>query len=153
METDRCAEMLDRRFGPFRQPSSGVRNQQHRRNPLGNTAYGLPSDDVSVLTKGNSQAQELRLHRPLTNMCSKNFNFTPWRTLIVVLALALAVRADEPPREYKVKAAFIYNFAQFVDWPVSAFNSSDAPFVVAVVGKDPFNGLLEEVVAGKRGGG
>jgi YfiR/HmsC-like len=86
-------------------------------------------------------------------MCSKNFIFTLWGTLIVVLTLALSVRADEPAREYKVKAAFIYNFAQFVDWPTSAFESADAPFVVAVVGKDPFNGLLEEVVAGKRVGG
>src|SRR5277367_3702098 len=85
-------------------------------------------------------------------MCSKNFKMF-WRTVLLVVMFAAPLRADEPAREYKVKAAFIYNFAQFVDWPDSAFNNADAPFVVAVVGKDPFEGILEEMVAGKRVGG
>jgi hypothetical protein len=70
-------------------------------------------------------------------------------TLAVALVIALTAGADDSSKEYKVKAAFIYNFAQFVDWPDSAFVSSDAPFVVVIVGKDPFNGLLDRAVGGK----
>jgi len=70
----------------------------------------------------------------------------------VVSTIALPAQADEGAGEYKVKAAFIYNFARFVDWPDTAFSSADAPFVVAVVGKDPFEGILEQLVAGKQVG-
>jgi hypothetical protein len=70
-------------------------------------------------------------------------------TLAVALVIAWLAGADDSSKEYKVKAAFIYNFAQFVDWPETAFATPDAPFVVAVVGKDPFNGLLDRAVGGK----
>jgi len=67
-----------------------------------------------------------------------------------MLTIAFSARADDDSRrEYKVKAAYIYNFAQFVEWPDSAFASPDAPFVVVVVGKNPFEDLLELAVGGK----
>jgi hypothetical protein len=72
--------------------------------------------------------------------------------MTAMLALALPCGADEPSQEYKVKAAFIYNFARFVEWPSESFASADAPFVIAVVGTDPFNGALEQAVAGKKVG-
>src|ERR1700722_644095 len=85
-------------------------------------------------------------------MRGKTFRLTLSLAIAVVFTTAQSGRADESAGEYKVKAAFIYNFAQFVDWPDTAFTSADAPFVVAVVGKDPFDGILEQVVAGKRVG-
>jgi preprotein translocase subunit Sec61beta len=69
--------------------------------------------------------------------------------IIAVLTAALPCRADAPTREYQVKAAFIYNFTAFVQWPDSAFVSKDSPFVIATVGSDPFNGALEQALAGK----
>ena len=74
-----------------------------------------------------------------------------WKLVIVLAALILALpcRADAPTREYLVKAAFLYNFTQFVQWPDSAFASKDAPFVVATFGDDPFNGALEQAMSGK----
>jgi hypothetical protein len=48
--------------------------------------------------------------------------------------------------EYQVKAAFLYNFARFVDWPA---DSPDSPFVIGIVGDDPFRGALESAVKGK----
>ncbi|HEV8607607.1 MAG TPA: YfiR family protein [Tepidisphaeraceae bacterium] len=65
-----------------------------------------------------------------------------------------------PPRawaeeagEYQIKAAFIYNFVQFTDWPASAFSSQDEPILLAVVGPDPFHGGLERAVKDKLIGG
>jgi hypothetical protein len=53
-------------------------------------------------------------------------------------------------KEYKVKAAFIYNFVQFVEWPPGGV--ADAPMVIGILGEDPFRGALEEVVEGKSAG-
>lgn len=70
------------------------------------------------------------------------------------LAMALfaigATSAYAGPSEYQVKAVFLFNFAQFVDWPAEAFPSPDAPFVIGVLGQDPFGSQLDEVVRGER---
>jgi hypothetical protein len=69
--------------------------------------------------------------------------------LLTQLALWRPVLADEPSREYQVKAAFIFNFTQFVQWPEKAFGGSGDVFTVAIVGDDPFDGALERAVVGK----
>jgi hypothetical protein len=61
-------------------------------------------------------------------------------------------RADGPSRQSQLKAAFIYNFTQFVEWPPDAFAGDDSPFVVAVVGDDPLQGALEAAMADKTAG-
>jgi len=54
--------------------------------------------------------------------------------------------ADE---EYRVKAAFIFHFAQLVDWPAEKATGTDNSLVLCTLGEDPFQGLLEGTVAGK----
>ena len=51
--------------------------------------------------------------------------------------------------ERDVKAVFLFNFVQFVDWPSTAFSSPDAPLVIGVLGDDPFGPLLDQVVEGE----
>jgi hypothetical protein len=53
------------------------------------------------------------------------------------------------PSEYEVKAAFLYNFVKFVEWP-STPGEQKGPLLLCVLGKDPFEGALEETAAGKR---
>lgn len=48
--------------------------------------------------------------------------------------------------EYHVKAAFLYNFLKFVEWPASTFGNPESPFVLCVLGHDPFEGALEETI-------
>ncbi len=50
-----------------------------------------------------------------------------------------------PPTEYQVKAAFLYNFAKFVEWPDRAFSGSTAPLNICVVGKNPFNEYFDDI--------
>ena len=69
--------------------------------------------------------------------------------IIATLVVALPCAADEPSQEYKVKAAFLYNFARFVEWPSEAFASADAPFVIAVVGTDPSTDMAVIRIAAK----
>lgn len=49
-----------------------------------------------------------------------------------------------------VEAAFIYNFAKFVEWPSQAFDGSDAPLVIGIIGEDPFGPVMEQIVQGKQ---
>jgi hypothetical protein len=53
---------------------------------------------------------------------------------------------NKPALEYQVKAAFLYNFTRFISWPSSAFNSPTAPFVIGIVGNDPFGSYLEDII-------
>jgi hypothetical protein len=67
--------------------------------------------------------------------------------LLMLLLAAMACRAG--PSEYEVKAVFLFNFAQFVEWPDGAFPGPDTPFVIGVLGKDPFGSKLDTVVHGE----
>ncbi len=56
------------------------------------------------------------------------------------------VRAKEDlTGEYLVKAAFIYNFAKFVEWPDEAFQNSEDPIVLCILGKNPFDKATETI--------
>ena len=67
--------------------------------------------------------------------------------LLLAAPPARAAVATPAPDEYAVKAAFLYHFAHLVDWPVAL--APGEPFVVAVVGPDPFGRTLDEVLTGK----
>lgn len=70
--------------------------------------------------------------------------------LILFLALFPSRSLAAPPaKEYDVKAVFLFNFAQFVEWPDSAFANKHSPLVLGVLGDDPFGASLDEAVRGK----
>jgi len=50
---------------------------------------------------------------------------------------------------HEVKAAFLFNFAKFIDWPPSSFASPTTPFTVCVLGQDPFGNILDYTLQGK----
>lgn len=52
--------------------------------------------------------------------------------------------------EYQVKALFIFNFVQFVEWPASAFADATTPIRIGILGEDPFGGALEPLVRGEK---
>jgi hypothetical protein len=52
--------------------------------------------------------------------------------------------------EYNVKAAFLYSFGRYVEWPADAFSDAGGAFVIGVLGSDPFGGALERIAATKK---
>ena len=77
------------------------------------------------------------------------------KVLVLLLFLALTssmlstqVRAQTPD-EYKVKAAFLFNFVKFVEWPAEAFSDNRAPVVIGVVGADPFGSKIDQMFNGR----
>jgi len=70
--------------------------------------------------------------------------------LFIALGTCLSAGPPEPQvDEYQVKAAFLYNFAKFVQWPPDAFPSPNEPIAICILGQDPFGGSLEVTVAGR----
>lgn len=74
--------------------------------------------------------------------------------MLLSCAIAMGSLSDlqpqtPPPGEYEVKAAFLYNFAKFVEWPSTAFPGPDSPMIIGVLGEDPFGKELDLTVAGK----
>ena len=60
------------------------------------------------------------------------------------------IEAEAPiADEYPVKAAFLFNFAKFVEWPPDAFKSPEDPIGICVLGQNPFGSALEDVVRNK----
>lgn len=71
--------------------------------------------------------------------------------LLYLFMMPDAAKADTAP-EYQVKAAFLYNFIRFIDWPPDAFSSPEAPFVIGILGNDPFGRYIDEIVKGEKAG-
>jgi hypothetical protein len=69
---------------------------------------------------------------------------------VLFLSLSKDLSAqDLPAREYQIKAVFLYNFTQFVQWPESAFSETASPLVIGILGEDPFGSYLDETVKGE----
>jgi len=69
----------------------------------------------------------------------------------IVICLVAAFFATElhaessTPQEYKVKAAFIYNFAKFIEWPEKSFAKDYNAFELCIIGKDPFGDAIKTI--------
>jgi hypothetical protein len=87
------------------------------------------------------------LHRPRRKWAISR---TAWFTLIVILGTRPTAGCSELAfDEYQVKAAFLYNFAKFVQWPAEAFQTANEPIVICILGQDPFGRSLEDIVIGR----
>lgn len=75
---------------------------------------------------------------------------------VCFIMLVLPLTANRPmpqqtlsPQEYEIRAVFLFNFTQFVEWPSVAFPKTNSPLIIGVLGQDPFGHLLEETVLGE----
>ena len=73
--------------------------------------------------------------------------------IFVLLAAALFVASTVPQawaesmksREYQIKAAFLYNFIKFVDWPEEKVADGNTPITIGIIGEDPFGNAFEPI--------
>jgi hypothetical protein len=69
---------------------------------------------------------------------------------LLSFASAMVARGQTPsPSEYQLKAAFLLNFAKFIDWPPSSFATPQSPFAICILGADPFGRAMDDVLQGK----
>ncbi len=78
---------------------------------------------------------------------------SPWRLLSVLGAVMLLLGSTRAQAtmagEYQVKAAFLYNFAKFVEWPPSSFSNASEALRICVFGRDPFGEELRNITSEK----
>lgn len=76
------------------------------------------------------------------------------RTLIMVLFVTwfglLAAPAAATAPEYSIKAAYLYKFASFIEWPEGIFSRADSPLVIGVIGDDEMSDELGRIVVGQQ---
>lgn len=72
-----------------------------------------------------------------------------WLIVLLAAALPAAAQDESRPTEAQIKAAFLYKFGGFVEWPPRAFPAPDSPFTIGVIGANAVAGELEKLVAGR----
>jgi YfiR/HmsC-like len=76
----------------------------------------------------------------------------PLLPIFIIWLAALTVPRvgySQAVNEFEMKAVFIYNFTQFIQWPEKSFDESQKEFVIGVLGENVFGRYLEEAVAGE----
>jgi hypothetical protein len=80
---------------------------------------------------------------------SRQKRYQLWRLALVIAALISFITnglAQVKPSEYELKAAFLFNFAKFVEWPPDAFANTNAPIIIGVLGENVFGNSLEKII-------
>ena len=68
---------------------------------------------------------------------------------IAILGAAAVAGAIGQIDEYQVKAAFLFNFVKFVEWPAKSFPKPSDPIVICILGQNPFDDQLSAAIQGK----
>ncbi len=79
-------------------------------------------------------------------MKSKTCKILVLTVVLLISAVAASVQTQfsaGQPQEYQVKAAFLFNFIRFVDWPNERKNDSNEPIFMGIIGNDPFGDAFE----------
>jgi PAS domain S-box-containing protein len=82
------------------------------------------------------------------------FRPTIWLIVLLVVLMSaipapLAWGQSDGTSGYKVKTAFLFNFAKFIEWPASSFATPQSPFTICVLRQDPFGSTLTDTLQGK----
>ena len=70
-------------------------------------------------------------------------------SLIWLLVVSASDAQQSLPTEFDIKAAMIFNFAKFVQWPPAAFAGPDSPIILGILGETPLGEALDRAVQGK----
>jgi hypothetical protein len=103
-----------------------------------------------AIIRGNSMAL-FTAQAPTSKACKISL-FVRVGLILAMLAWINPVYAAPvgPSREFHVKAVFLYNFAQFVEWPAGSFETPESPLVIGILGLDPFGETLDQMVHGEK---
>ena len=91
------------------------------------------------------------IHSRTRALRPRDLFFLALLTMLIPICLINAQerQAQESLSEYQVKAAYLFNFLKFVEYPSESFADPLAPIVIGVIGDDPFGSALPQVVIGK----
>lgn len=83
-------------------------------------------------------------HRTLTHIGFKSQIL--FMGLFFLLSFSPTKVSADAFNEYQVKAVFLYNLTNFVTWPQDAFQSKESPFIIGILGENPFGEILQKIL-------
>jgi hypothetical protein len=89
-----------------------------------------------------------RLSAPQIRVVSRLLRLLVWGWSLGT-GVVLSAETDAG-REHQVKAAFLYNFTKFVQWPAERFGDATSPIIIGVLGDRPMRTELEKIVQGRK---
>jgi hypothetical protein len=109
---------------------------------------------MSIRSSCDAESRDPTLRAPAAHRLTNTRALRYVASLMILLCLLLATArersgAQSTDEEYRVKAAFIFHFAQLVDWPPETLTGAANSLFLCTIGDDPFQGTLESTVAGK----
>jgi hypothetical protein len=81
-------------------------------------------------------------------MTGRHIRATALGTAFTLFVASCLYAQHAGPTEYQVKAAYLYNFGKFIEWPAKV-SANDDLFSICVLGEDPFGATLDKTIAGE----
>jgi len=111
--------------------------------------HGIDSGLARRLRQNRMDPLESPLHRLQLPFALRSAGWFLFALAAGALFCSIAAAQSDQAREYDVKAAFLFNFTKFVEWPEGSFSDPAAPIVIGIIGDDPFGDSLMRIVAGQ----
>lgn len=70
--------------------------------------------------------------------------------LMIAFSISSSYAQTSSTPEYQLKAVFLFNFTQFVEWAPTSFATDQSPLIIGIVGEDPFGTYLSDVISGEK---
>lgn len=118
----------------------------------------IHSDCVHELAEGRTRARGTFGSPPsrrgrLSNLGVSGLAFAAVVAWVFTSGGSVPLARAQAPSEYEIKAAFLYNFAKFVEWPSDPSSNARDPIVVCIAGNDPFGEILDQTILYKTANG
>lgn len=115
----------------------------------------MTSPDVISLESAKSASSRLARPRPQEARKERGRLVVRWIAAATILSLLLSGATAQVRRadEDQVKAAYLYNFAKFVEWPLTSFNRTADPVIICAMGDERFAEILQQTARGKQAQG
>jgi len=104
----------------------------------------------------NTRSRHIHGRNPSGRQCPRQIpasrrmvGLAPAAVLWMLLGAGFARGQTGATGEYQLKAAFLFNFAKFIDWPESSFASPHSDFAICILGADPFGRAMDELLQDK----
>ncbi len=69
---------------------------------------------------------------------------------LIILAFGALNAHGQQFTEYEVKAAYVFNFTKFINWPDNTFDNPTSPYVLGIYGNDPFGSVLKKIIGTRK---
>ena len=104
------------------------------------------------MATGNRMMPDATGHGRWALIIARMRSRVPFLLVLTMGFCATTLMAQTTAKEYRIKAAFLFNFAHYVEWPPETFKEANSPLTYCTVGEDPFEGVLDQSVIAKSAG-